>query len=206
MPRSEPRFLTNESELQALHMNDKLILRAESYIELELLREDHASELFELIDGNREHLKKWLPWLDNNRYLQNTIDFITFSRKQFTESVSLTMAIKYRGKIAGVIGFHKVDWQNHSTGIGYWLGESYQGKGIVTKSCRTLMDYGFGSLGFNRIEIRCAPGNSKSRAVPERLGLVEEGMLREAEWLYDHYVDHVVYSMLKKDWNPGSGD
>ncbi|HML96346.1 MAG TPA: GNAT family protein [Thermodesulfobacteriota bacterium] len=184
-------------------MDDKLILRAGSYLELELLREDHAAELFELIDGNREYLKKWLPWLDNNRYLQNTIDFITFSRKQFKESVSLTLAIMYRGKIAGVIGFHKVDWMNHSTSIGYWLGERYQGKGIVTKSCRALMAYGFGSLGFNRIEIRCAPGNSKSRAIPERLGLVEEGTLREAEWLYDHYVDHVVYSMLRKDWDPG---
>ena len=110
-------------------MDDKLILRAESYLELELLQEGHAAELFELIDANREYLKKWLPWLDNNRYQQNTIDFITYSRKQFKESVSLTLAIMYRGKIAGVIGFHKVDWLNHSTSIGYWLGESYYGQG-----------------------------------------------------------------------------
>jgi len=183
-------------------MDDNLLLRAESYLQLELLDQSHASELFALIDGEREYLKRWLPWLDNNKYLQNTVDFVAYSRKQFAESISLTMAIVYRGKIAGVIGFHRVDWVNHSTSIGYWLGESYQGRGIITRSCRTLIDYGFGRLGFNRIEIRCATGNTKSRAVPERLGFFEEGTLRAAEWLYDHYVDHVVYAMLRADWNP----
>jgi ribosomal-protein-serine acetyltransferase len=29
---------------------------------------------------------------------------------------------------------------------------------------------------------------------------MQEGILREAEWLYDHYVDLVVYSMLKRVW------
>jgi ribosomal-protein-serine acetyltransferase len=48
--------------------------------------------------------------------------------------------------------------------------------------------------------MHCAVGNTKSRAVPERLGFVQEGILHDAEWLYDHYVDLVIYSILKAAW------
>jgi ribosomal-protein-serine acetyltransferase len=52
----------------------------------------------------------------------------------------------------------------------------------------------------HKVEIRAASGNKKSRAVPERLGFKQEGCIRQAEWLYDHYVDHVVYGMLDLEW------
>jgi ribosomal-protein-serine acetyltransferase len=70
----------------------------------------------------------------------------------------------------------------------------------MTASCGCLLDYAFRNLGMNRVEIRCATGNTRSRAIPERLGFKEEGTVRQAEWLYDHYVDHVVYSMLRDEW------
>jgi ribosomal-protein-serine acetyltransferase len=52
----------------------------------------------------------------------------------------------------------------------------------------------------HKVEIRAASGNKKSRAVPERLGFKQEGCIRQAEYLYDHYVDHVVYGMLDLEW------
>ena len=55
-------------------------------------------------------------------------------------------------------------------------------------------------LQLNRIEIRAAIGNVKSQAIPEKLGFAKEGCVREAEWLYDHYVDHIIYGMLKSDF------
>ena len=70
----------------------------------------------------------------------------------------------------------------------------------MTEACRELVDYGFSPLGLHRVEIRCAIGNQRSRAIPERLGFVNEGIARQGEWLYDRYVDLVVYSMLAPDW------
>jgi ribosomal-protein-serine acetyltransferase len=50
------------------------------------------------------------------------------------------------------------------------------------------------------MEIHCAAGNARSRGVPERLGFQQEGVLRQTGWLYDHFVDHVMYGMLAMEW------
>ncbi|HWJ04141.1 MAG TPA: GNAT family protein, partial [Verrucomicrobiae bacterium] len=98
------------------------------------------------------------------------------------------------------IGLHYLDFNNRKTSLGYWLGEAFQDKGLMTASVRTLTKYCFTELNLNRVEIRAAVENIKSRAVPERLGFNQEGIIREAEWLGDRFVDHVVYGMLKRNW------
>jgi ribosomal-protein-serine acetyltransferase len=45
--------------------------------------------------------------------------------------------------------------------------------------------------------------NLKIRAIPERLGFELEGVQRQAEWLYDHFVGHALYGMLADDWKDG---
>ncbi len=71
----------------------------------------------------------------------------------------------------------------------------------MTKALNALIQYGFEELGLNRIQIKVAVENKKSRALPERLGFTQEGIIRQAEWLYDHYVDHVMYGLLADEWN-----
>ena len=55
-------------------------------------------------------------------------------------------------------------------------------------------------LKLNRVEIQCARENHRSRAVPIRLGFVEEGTLRQAGTAESGFVDHVVYGMLASEW------
>ena len=74
----------------------------------------------------------------------------------------------------------------------------------MTKACKVFVDYAFDVLELNRVEIRCAVDNFKSQSIPERLGFIKEGTLRDTEFLYDHYVDCVVYSILKRDWRNNS--
>ena len=105
-----------------------------------------------------------------------------------------------KGKLVGVVGMDRIDWPNKTAEIGYWLGKGQEGKGLVTKCCRFLVEFAFMELKLNRLEIRCAPGNLRSRGIPERLGFTIEGRLKEAEWLYDHFEDHVFYALLAEEW------
>jgi len=169
-------------------------------VALVLLEEQHAADLFRLVDANRAYLRQWLPWLDQNTRPDHTAAFIQASLRQFAARDGLACGIRFRGALAGVAGLHRIDWANRRTSIGYWIAEVHQGKGIVTRACAGLLDYAFGELGLNHVEIACAPGNPRSGAIPERLGFVREATLRQREWLYDHFVDHVVYGMLSSEW------
>ena len=179
-------------ESLTLHINGSLHLRQ--------IGLDDAEELTELIDRNRSYLREWLPWLDNSKSIEDTLRFIGRSVEQAEDANGLTFGIICDERLAGVIGQHYVDTLNQKTELGYWLDAAHQGRGIMTRATARLTDYTFTHQRCNRVLLHCAVRNFKSRGVAERLGFVQEGILREAEWLYDHYVDLVVYSMLQRDW------
>ena len=169
-------------------------------VTLRLFEEADAPEVFALIDRDRAHLREWLPWVDYNTSPDDSLKFIRHSQQQYLNNEGFQLGIRYQGRLAGVIGYHTVNWPNRHVEIGYWLGEEFQGKGLMTRACRTLVDYAFEKLMLNRVGILCATGNARSRAIPERLGFTQEGILRDGEWLYDHFVDLAVYSMLAREW------
>jgi ribosomal-protein-serine acetyltransferase len=169
-------------------------------LSLEMLELRHASELFSAVDANREHLRRWLPWLDLNRSVDDTRSFITRSRRQLSENRGFQTVIRWRGSLVGIIGHHSLDGTNRAMALGYWLAKDAQGHGIMTRACEVYLDHAFRELALHRAEIRCAVGNAKSRAIPERLGFRSEGIVRGAEWLYDHFVDHVIYGLLADEW------
>ncbi len=159
-----------------------------------------SEEILLLVDANRPYLREWLPWLDLTRDIDEMLAFVESAIRQQTSGLGFQAGIWCDNRLVGIIGYHHLEWANRSTCLGYWLAEGKQRKGIMTKASRSLVAYAFEELRLNRVEIRCAVGNLKSRAIPERLGFRTEGVLRDAEWLYDHFVDHVVYGMLARDW------
>lgn len=173
----------------------------DSHISLHALEEKDAANLFRLTDRNRSRLKQWLAWLDQTQTSADTLRFIQKSQKAFETKTGFQAKILVRGQMAGMIGLHFIDWVNAKTSIGYWLGAEFEGRGIMVRSCRALIDCLFKELHLNRVEIRMAPANKKSQAIAKKLGFIEEGTLRQYERLYTQFADHVSYSMLAKDWN-----
>ena len=150
-------------------------------LSIRMLREEYAEELFGVVDANRQHLRKWLPWLDANTNVEHTLEFIRSVSKQHSGDKGFACAIFVQGHIVGVVGYHPIKKANKSVDIGYWLSSAATGEGIMTKCCRVLSDYGFSELDLNRITILAAVDNARSRAIPERLGFMQEGIIRDAE-------------------------
>lgn len=177
-----------------------LPIPAAGHAELTPLDLRDAAELFRLTDANRDHLRQWLPWLDGVTDAAHTRAFIRAAQGGPDSRAGLQFALRLRGRIVGVVGCCPIDRRNRLAALGYWVAQDHQGLGLVTGACGALLTHAFGG-GLNRVEIRCAVDNRRSRAVPMRLGFCQEGVLRDAEWLYDHFVDHAVYAMLARDWD-----
>jgi ribosomal-protein-serine acetyltransferase len=178
---------------------DELSIRLDARLGLRLLEETDADELYAATQANREYLARWLPWAAEQTP-ERTLDFIRGIRGQADENASFGLALIQDGRIIGGLGFHRVDWPNRSTSTGYWIAEAWQGQGLVTRALSALLERAFGAWGLNRVEIRAAVDNHRSRAVAARLGFREEGVLRQAERFSDRYVDLVLYAMLAAEW------
>lgn len=169
--------------------------------ELRILEVRHADALYAVIDANRAHLRRWLPWVETTNSADDIRSFIRGALREYAEGNGFTAGIWRRGEVVGVIGLRLVNWAHRSAAIGYWLAEAHQGRGIMTRACRALVDHAFDEVGLNRVEIRCATENTRSQAIPVRLGFTFEGTIRQAELLPQGYVDHFVYGLLARDWN-----
>jgi ribosomal-protein-serine acetyltransferase len=163
---------------------------------------DDAEELDALVDANREHLSPWMPFAADQD-LDGTREFLRESARAFEDGTGLQLAIaEGDGRICGMIGFAGIRRADRCGEIGYWLAADRQGAGVMTSAVRTVVSHGFGALGLHRIEILVAPENTRSRAIPERLGFVHEGTLRENERVGERFLDSAVYGMLAADWPP----
>jgi ribosomal-protein-serine acetyltransferase len=174
-------------------------LKVDDEILLKEIGLEDVTSIFETIDNERKYLKEWLPFVELTKNKSFTRNFVRNYLK--SDRLDLTLTIYYLNHFVGIIGLKDTDPDNKKTEIGYWLSQSFQGKKIITRSCKKLIDYAFESMNMNRIRITVASGNIKSRRIPERLNFTREGIEREGELLTHGFVDLIVYSLLKSDIN-----
>lgn len=169
-------------------------------ITLRDMLETDAESVFQVVDSNRNHLRKWLSWVDSATNVESSRIFIAERREQIRLGTGLTLCIERRGRIVGVVGFRDIDQSDRSASIGYWLAAGVQGKGVVTRSCQKLIEYGIDSLGLHRFRLRAAKANRKSRNIAERLGFVKVGVMNQPQPSSNPDFDLVAYSLNAADW------
>jgi len=165
-------------------------------VELLLINNALTEPLFELIDNNRAVLREWLPWVDTTHGPDDTGKFINFALDQHAHKTGAHYAIFVSGSLCGMCGLYNVERATRVGELGYWLAEQYSGRGIMTAAVRQLIAKGFSEYGLNRIEIHCATSNKKSRAVPERLNMQCEAILRQRMFVNGRFHDIALYSIL----------
>lgn len=173
-------------------------------LELRTLTPIDAQTLFDVTKKNDTHLRKWLPWLDDDKTVLDTENYIKESNERLSKDEGIDLSIWYEGELVGGIGIFPLDLNHKKTSLAYWLAEEFQGKGIMGDSLKVAIEYLFTEKKLNRIEVCCAIGNTKSSALPKKLGFTFEGIAREAECLYDRFVNMEVYSLLAKEWKKES--
>jgi ribosomal-protein-serine acetyltransferase len=169
-------------------------------VKLREIQMSDAPDIFSIIDCDRLYLRKWLPFVDYTKIVDDTENFIKNVHAAPADIKELTYVILYNNKVVGLVGLRSTDRANHKSEIGYWLAENMQGKGLVTLSCQKLIELCFNVLKMNRMQIKVATENYRSKKIPFRLGFRFEGIEREGEFLNGKHVDIEVYSLLKKEW------
>ena len=158
---------------------------------------DMAVELFNMVDKNRESLAPWLGWVDYVKSPEDEFSVVESVAKNDTGKYFIVVDLK----VVGMLGFVQEHKSKQTVEIGYWLDKDMNGRGIMTRAVKQLMKLAFEIWNANRVEIQAAVENIKSRAIPERLGFNQDGVLRQREIVREGEIqDVVMYSKLKSEW------
>ena len=176
-------------------------LHVQEGLDLHLVGKADAVELFTVVDSNRDYLRQWLPWLDATNSINDETAFILNSLEEYENREGVFYTIRLNGSIIGTISLNWIDWENKGAGVGYWLSEDQTGNGYVTKSCIRLMEHCFDDLNLHRFVLEAAVENIPSCEIADRIGMRLEGVTKDREWLYDHYVDAKLYAITKPEWD-----
>jgi len=152
---------------------------------------------------SRAFLEPWEP-----RWTAEELDRATWRhrmhryRDDYAQGLAIAFFIFERqsGKLAGGITLGNIrHGVSQSAHIGYWIGERYAGRGLMTESVKLLSRFAFDTLRLHRIEAACIPGNTRSIRVLEKAGFQREGLLRSYLRINGFWQDHYLYARIVDD-------
>ena len=109
------------------------------------------------------------------------------------------------GEIIGRLGIGLQNRAIREWEVGWGILPQEWGKGYATEAARRLLDYAFIELNAHRVVAFCHVSNAASERVMCKLGMKQDGHLRETRWWKDDWVDELVYSILERDWKQANG-
>lgn len=164
-----------------------------------------AEEIFCSVDKCRETFLPWLGWVKYTNSPNDSLEFLQIVDKDWIDNKQFVYAIYFDSVFVGLISILNVAWQHKRAEIGYWLDTDYTGKGVMSEAVGLIEEELF-SNDFNRIVIHTDVLNVKSAKIPQRLGYICEGILRQEIYSEpnNRFRDLKVFSKLKSDLKSGN--
>lgn len=169
-----------------------LPLRVSEDVYLDTIQQKDKNSFFNLIEKNRGYLRQGVSWLDKCQTLDETMLFIQRSLQDADLDRAIRLGIFFSGDLIGSI-IVTANWQSRSFELGYWIDPSFQGRGIITTSCSTILETIFKEFNVKKVLIHTTTDNKKSQSVAKHLGFTQQENSAQRQWLYDQYVDCIWY-------------
>ncbi|MET9658528.1 GNAT family protein [Streptomyces sp. NPDC006510] len=168
--------------------------------QLRPLEPRHAQEFLTHIDRSRRYVDPWIPWATFSTDLASATAVLQrYADKQAADSARI-YGIWLDGTLVGGVMFTRFDSTSGVCEVGCWLEPAGEGRGLVTRACRVLIDWAFAERGMSRVEWWVAAGNTRSIEVARRLGMTRDGVLRQHTAYRGVRHDIEVWSVLSDEW------
>jgi RimJ/RimL family protein N-acetyltransferase len=127
------------------------------------------------------------------------VDTLTASQRD----VLLAIVLRDGDRMIGTIGLHDMDFRSRRATFGMVIGETSEWrKGYGSEATRMALDYGFGTLNLNRVQLEVLEHNVAGIRAYEKAGFRREGVMRQHHYVDGAYVDTLVMGILRSEWKP----
>jgi RimJ/RimL family protein N-acetyltransferase len=133
---------------------------------------------------------------DTKNFLQTEIKM---RRKRPRQHFGFAVTLKSDKQVIGACRISITNPSKEEGSIGYCLAKEFWGQGYATETARKLLDFGFKQLSLHRIFAFCDPKNTRSMRVLVKIGMRQEGYLREYEWIKGKWQDSLLYAILDRE-------
>ena len=173
-------------------------------IVLRPFRDEDASDLWNAVEASREHLKPWMPWVNDHVSVDFSREYVRRMQAKWVLREDLPMGLwrKEDKQLLGATGLHRFDWSIPSMEIGYWIRPEAQGHGYVTEAVKLVTRFAFDHLCAERVTIFCNSKNLRSAGVPPRAGFVHEATMRQERRDTDGNLrDSELFALTRADFD-----
>jgi RimJ/RimL family protein N-acetyltransferase len=175
-------------------------IKLDDQAELRPLEPWQADEFLAHMDRARATVDPWIPWAS----LSTDPDSARATLQRYADKAARDAGRIYGiwldGTLVGGVMFVSFDAAAGTCELGCWLEPAGQGRGLVTRSARLLIDWAVRVRGIHRIEWRTRPENAASGNVANRLGMRLDGVLRDQFFYRDGRHDTEIWSLLAPEW------